>query len=191
MGLGPGFRRSRPGEYAVSDQAAALLVKYPAIPLPGAVDDGVSDATRLLCAAAHLRPRGTWWAPEARRRALDRIAPKRVQDSVRARRERAAEALAAEQEAAEAEPTPKEKFVPIGLDYARWVRQRVLSGRRPVPSHGFDLGEVAASCAQAARLGRQRTQLVALSLAAGLLWAWLVDPYWAPLVALLGMWLSF
>jgi len=191
MGLGPGFRRTRPGEYAASNQAAASLVKYPAVPLPGLADDGPSDATRLLCAAAHLRPRGKWWAPESRRRAVERVAPKRVHDSLQKRRERAALDSATEEEATEMEPSPKEKSVPIGLDYARWVRQRVLSGQRPVPSHGFDLGEVAASCAQAARLGRQRTELVALSLAAGLLWAWLVDPYWAAVVALLGMWLSF
>ncbi len=191
MGLGPGFRRTQPGEYAASHQVAAMLVKYPAVPLAGAVDDGPSDATRLLCAAAHLRPRGKWWESASRRRAVDRVTPKRVRESLRERRERVAMDAAAEQEAAESEPSPKEKSVPIGLDYARWVNRRVLSGRRPVPSHGFDLGEVAASCARAQRLGRQRSALVALSLTAGVLWAWLVDPPWSPIVALVGMWLSF
>jgi hypothetical protein len=200
MGLGPKYRRAAPGQ--ASDVLSAVdVLKFPVVPLTGpggvfgAVEEEASDATRLLCAAAHLRPRPQWSGRAARRNATDRMLPKQIREARKARREQAEQARAAAQqaalEAAEVDPSPKEKFVPLGLDYARWVRTRVLTGPRPVPSHGFDLGAVAASCARASQLGRQRSVLIWLSLIVGALWGWAIDPRWAPAVAVIGVWLSF
>lgn len=197
MGLGPVFKRTRPGDLEGSYAASQSLVKYPTIPVLemdgpfGALDDGQSDATRLLCAAAHLRPRRVWWEPKKRQQAVDRVVPKPMRDARVVRRERAVEERAAELEMAEVEPSPKEKTVPIGLDYARWVRDRVLAEAWPVPSHGFHLGDVAASCRRAGRLARRRRRRVVLSVALGVACAWGIDPHWAPAVVLVGVWLSF
>ncbi|MGF1430632.1 hypothetical protein [Kitasatospora sp. LaBMicrA B282] len=117
--------------------------------------------------------------------------PKPVRETRQKQRQKAADERKAELEMAEVESAPTEKFVPIGLDYARWVNERLLSGPWPVPSHGFHLGDVAASCDQARRLAWQRRVCLVLAVAAGAAWAWTLDPRWAPAVVLVGMWLSF
>ncbi|MFW6725045.1 hypothetical protein ACHZ98_33895 [Streptomyces sp. MAR4 CNY-716] len=166
---------------------------FPAVPTPdlGDDDDRPSDATRLLCAAAHLRPD---WDKQIRsklrqgwREIVRQIAPRWLKELLQARDEKAKLSQAAT--VADGTKRDPQKFVPLGLDYARWVHRRVLAKElRPVPSHGFDLAEVALSCAQAIRLGRQRRVLMFMAwIVAGLCW-WGIGVDWALLTLLVGIW---
>lgn len=196
VGLGPGFRRTTPGQ--VVDQFTGLqkALGFPAVPLPGlpGVDGSPSDATRLLSAAAHLRPEWDKQAPAALRvgagNLFKRVAPKRVQEVLERRREKSKPGKAAAEEDDGAE-RDTQKHVPLGLDYAHWVHRRVLGkGQRPVPSHGFDLAEVALSCAQAIRLGWQLRAMMVLAWAMMVLCWWRAGADWAALVLILGYWLA-
>ena len=199
MGLGPGFRRSVPDPVAELFTAPEHIRGFPAVPAPGSpgpldpAGAGTSDATRLLCAAAHLRPEWGKRLSQERAGATDllikRYGPKWVQKLHEQRKERAAQEKAADPDAP---PAPaKEKFVPLGADYARWVGRRVLAARRPVPSHGFDLAQVAVHCSQALRVTRRRRLLVALACAVGALWWRWQGVTWVPALVVLGSWLAY
>jgi hypothetical protein len=154
-----------------------------------------SDATRLLGAAAHLRPE--WGQRLAEERAaftdalIKKRGPKWLQNWHQRRRDQAALDKAADLDALEEAPKANEKFVPIGMDYARWVRTRVLKPRYPVPSHGFDLAQVAAHCGHALHLTWRRRLLVALAAAlAALCWYEQGAVFALPVLAL-GSWLAY
>jgi hypothetical protein len=90
----------------------------------------------------------------------------------------------------EREP-PKKTLKPlvVGFDYARWVRERIAGGVRPVPPHGFEPGAVIGACTQAWKLRSRRLLGVAASIAAAAAYGWAEDARWSPL--LIGLWLSF
>lgn len=199
MGLGPGFRRTPVQEQVVGSSEFEDVLYVPAVPvdgsgLPTGESAGPSDATRLLCAAGFLRPRWGQKIAEQREAAVDslikRIKPDRVRRWVKDRREEAARQRAAAELEADVDKPGKQFAVPIGSDYARWVRSRILSVPWAVPSHGFDLAQVAVSCAQAARLTRRRRVLVSLSWVMGAAVGWWLHTWWAALVVPVGMWLA-
>lgn len=168
----------------------------PAVPMHGAggTPNGPSDATRLLCAAAHLRPE---WDKQIRvvLRAgwgefVKQTAPKWVQELLRLRKERSELEKTAAGEFEGSKKDPQHPVV-LGLDYARWVHKRVLAKRqRPVPSHGFDLSEVALSCAQAIRLGWRRQVIMLLAWLTAVLCWWWAGAGWALGTLLLGIWVA-
>ncbi|WP_340377618.1 hypothetical protein U5640_22775 [Streptomyces sp. SS7] len=163
----------------------------------------MTEPTRLLCAAAHLRPDGAEEFAENirkwRRKQAKQIRHKLTPEKVRLRRlEKAArEALAGEKATLEklvADDTataPKQPRVVVGHEYVRWIRHRVLSDGRPTPSYGFDLEAVLTACEQAQRLLWLRRTLTALACVAGGLCALTPLGYLAPVVALTGMWAAF
>ena len=201
MGLGPAIKRTTPDQAAGLFTAPEQLRGFPAVPVPGpkgsfdAADSGSSDATRLLCAAAHLRPE--WDQRIAAERAaltdtlIKKHGPGWLQRGHERRRDKAAREKAADADALGAPTRAKEQFVPLGADYARWVRTRVLAPHYPVPSHGFDLAQVAAHCGQSLRLTRNRRALVALAAVLGALWWHWQGVTFAPVVLALGCWLAY
>ncbi|AKH83270.1 hypothetical protein AA958_14715 [Streptomyces sp. CNQ-509] len=193
MGLGPKFNKTVPGQVVDRFTGMNKTLGFPAVPTPdlGDDDDGPSDATRLLCAAAHLRPE---WDKQIKsklrqgwRGIVRQIAPRWIKELLQERDEKAK--LSQAETLADGTKKDPQKIVPLGLDYARWVHCRVLAKElRPVPSHGFDLAEVALSCAQAIRLGRQRRVLMLMAwIVAGLCW-WRIGVDWALLTLLVGIW---
>ncbi|MEU0677927.1 hypothetical protein ABZ330_34610 [Streptomyces sp. NPDC006172] len=163
----------------------------------------MTEPTRLLCAAAHLRPDraqefadnfGKWRRNQVKQ-IRERLTPKKVRER---RLEKAArEALSGEKTALEKlliddEPTAaKQPGVLVGHEYVRWVRRRIVTGGRPTPSYGFDLEAVLTACAQAQRLLRLRRALTALACVATGLCALTPLGYLAPVVALSGLWAAF
>ncbi|WP_307056312.1 hypothetical protein [Streptomyces achromogenes] len=164
---------------------------------------GTTEPTRLLCAAAHLRPdRAAEFADNLRKwrrkqagQMRARLTPKRVRQ--RRLEKAAAEALSGERTALEKiltddEPTaPKQPRVVVGHEYVRWVRRRIMTDGRPTPSYGFDLEAVLTACAQAQRLLWLRRALTALACVAAGLCALTTLGYVAPVVALTGLWAAF
>lgn len=190
---------------------ARSLLKVPAVPRQGTIGDGragvgpggTSEPTRLLCAAAHLRPDraaefadslGKWRRNQARQIWV-RLTPSKVRER---RLEKAArEALSGEKTALEKlltddEPAAtKQPRVVVGHEYVRWVRRRIVTDGRPTPSYGFDLEAVLTACAQAQRLLWLRRALTALACVAAALCALTPLGYLAPVVALVGLWAAF
>lgn len=190
---------------------AGSLLKVPVVPRqaagahgrPGYGQGGMSEPTRLLCAVAHLRPDRAEefaenlrkWRRKKAKQLGDRLTPKKMRER---RLEQAAKrALDDDKDALKKaldddEPTErKQPRVLVGHEYARWVRRRIATGRRPVPSHGFDLEAVLTACAQAERLLWLRRGLIALACAAGGLWLLAPLAYLAPLITLIGVWAAF
>ncbi|MFJ4791086.1 hypothetical protein [Streptomyces sp. NPDC088794] len=166
----------------------------------------MTEPTRLLCAAAHLRPdRAAEFADKLkkwRRKKTKQLGDKLTPKAVRQRQlEQAAKRALAQQEAAleklkdpgeDSEPTsPKQPRVLVGHEYARWMRRRIAAGGRPVPSQGFDLEAVLTACAQAERLLWLRRALTVLAFAAGGAFLFAPIAYLGPAVALLGVWAAF
>ena len=195
VGLGSQFKKSHPD--GDSDAEEWALLNMPAMPVPGS--DGVSegrdsepsDVTRLLSAAAHVRP-----AAGGQRRAAKATAPVVAQHQAgapqwmmfwRDKDPKPHEDESEQQEAAEKAADPPV----LGFDYVRWVRERIAGVPWPVPSHGFDLGAVFAHCVRSEQLRRERDRLMVLALLVAVLWGWLVSAWWSPAVALVGVWLAF
>ncbi|NGO07527.1 DUF1682 domain-containing protein [Streptomyces sp. HC44] len=148
---------------------AASLLKVPAVPVFGADGthragpgpDGMTEPTRLLCAAAHLRPdRAEEFAEKLRKwrkKQIKKFGDRLTPENVRLRRLEQAAKRAAEGEKAELEKElddetpadPKQPRVLVGHEYVRWIRSRIAGDGRPVPSQGFDLEAVLIACAQA------------------------------------------
>ncbi|WP_405954898.1 hypothetical protein [Streptomyces phaeochromogenes] len=192
------------------DGAAALL-KVPAVPLHGADGTrragegpgGMTEPTRLLCAAAHLRPdraeelaeKLRKWRKEQAKQLGDRLTPKKVrQRRLEQAAKRALKGEKAKLERAwdDEEPAdPKQPRVLVGHEYVRWVRSRIAGDGRPVPSQGFELEPVLAACAQAERLLLLRRALAVLACGAGGLWVLTPLACLAPVVSLSGLWAAF
>lgn len=190
---------------------AASLLKVPAVPLyevdgtrrVGQGPGGMTEPTRLLCAAAHLRPdraeefaeKLRKWRRKKTKEFGDRLTPKKVRQrrlEQVAKRAIAGEKAALEKALDDEEPTaPKQPRVLVGHEYVRWVRRRIAAGGRPVPSYGYDLEAVLTACAQAERLLWLRRVITALACLAGGLWVLTPLAYLAPLVALIGLWVAF
>jgi hypothetical protein len=191
---------------------AASLLKVPGIPVYGVNgtrrgdlgSDGMTEPTRLLCAAAHLRPdRAEEFAEKLRKwrkKQIKQLSDRLTPEKVRLRRlDQAAKwALAGEQAKLEKawdedEPTdPKQPRVLVGHEYARWVRRRIAAdGGWPVPSQGFDLEAVLTACVQAERLLWLRRGIISVACAAGGLWVLTPLAHLAPLIVLTGLWAAF
>ncbi|MEU9207788.1 hypothetical protein AB0D27_07490 [Streptomyces sp. NPDC048415] len=164
---------------------------------------GITEPTRLLCAAAHLRPdraeefadKVRKWRRQKTKQLGDRLTPKKVRE--RRLQQAAKRALSGEKATLEralgddAPSTPKQPRALVGHEYVRWVRRRIAMDGRPVPSCGFDLEAVLTACAQAQRLLWLRRALMVLSCVIGGLCLLTPRAYLAPLVALIGLWAAF
>ncbi|MEV7892378.1 hypothetical protein ACWD3I_48870 [Streptomyces sp. NPDC002817] len=190
---------------------AASLLTTPAVPVfgvegahrVGAGSDGLTEPTRLLCAAAHLRPdRAEEFAEKLRKwrkkqatELVDKLTPKKIR--LRRLEQAAKRALEGDKDELErawddeTPPDPKQPRVLVGHEYARWIRSRIAGDGRPVPSQGFDLEAVLIACAQAERLLWLRRAIIALGCVAGGPWMLTPFAYLAPVVALLGLWAAF
>ncbi|NGO69287.1 hypothetical protein [Streptomyces boncukensis] len=165
----------------------------------------MTDPTRLLCAAAYLRPnRAAEFADKLkawRRKKAKELGDKFTPKSMRERRlERLTKREAAKEKSAlerlekldEDEPTErKQPRVLVGHEYVRWVRRRVADQGRPVPSHGFDLETVLTTCAQAEQLLWLRRTLMVMACALSALLLLTPIAYLAPLAVVLGLCAAF
>ncbi|MBC3843284.1 hypothetical protein GXW82_32945 [Streptacidiphilus sp. 4-A2] len=199
MGLGPRFRHTLPDAHTHDVNMRKNLAGEPAIPvqrfgLVDADDMSPSDATRLLCAVAHLRFPWRSWFDERRAVMVDAlialVRPKRFRAWLQRRRKEAQERRAGNGAEERLRKPDKQYSVVIGSDYARWVRRRVLGSRWLVPSHGFDLAEVALSCGQATRLARRRRLLTTAAVAVATVDVLWTGSGWGLLIAVMGSWLA-
>jgi hypothetical protein len=143
-----------------------------------------SEVTRLLCAAAYLRPATAVQVRTAAKNKVAAVAAARTPRAIRKLRAR----QGPEEETADTAKSPPR--ILEGHDYVRWVRKRIAVGR-PVPSSGFDLAPVVECCAQAERLLRLRRGIITLAWLATVLCLFKPVAVWAPLPGLTGTWAAF
>jgi hypothetical protein len=176
-----------------SARSGTPLSSVPAVPLGGAngtqgLESERTEPTRLLSAAAYLRPDSPaefrTWRKNVRTKLTKKVTPGFIRERLDKRNEAEKDTQTDE---LPKKPQPK---VITGPDYVRWVRDRVATGR-PVPSFGFELTPVIECCAAAEYLLHLRRTLMTLGALLGAACLCTQTPEWAPVVAVSGCWAAF
>lgn len=189
MGLGRELGKDADSSATVD----SLLFNAPSVPLGvlgGTHGQGLeqTETTRLLSAAAYLRPDSTaefrTWHKNERAKLKKKLTPEFVQKWLDKKQKAQKDADADEV------PEKSQPKVIIGHGYVRWVRNRVAAGR-PVPAFGFELTPVIERCAAAEDLLYLRRAVMTLALLAGLACLPTTATELAPVVAVAGLWAAF